>query len=207
MKKYIALFALLFTVAFAFASQSFASDTYSDLDKAPWAEEEILYLTSENIIDGYPDGRFGPNDPLTRNQAVKMLVYDLYPNVEPTSNPGFPDVSTSNFYYEMIAVGFEKGLINGYPDGTFRGKDQITRAEAAHMLDNAYDISRGLNNGSFPDVRGLWAEESITDLASKNYINGYPDGTFKPGEPISRAEFSKMLAGILDNSVRVISIK
>ena len=94
----------------------------------------------------------------------------------------------------MTAMGF----MEGYPDGTFRGDSTITRAELAAVLARLsrteYDAS---NQSSFTDIEGHWAEEAITHIEQFNWIVGYEDGTFRPDEPITRAEVVTMINRVL----------
>ena len=183
-----------------------AETTFEDLHKTPWAKDEILYLSDQGIIDGYGNGLFGPKDPLTRAQAVMMLVNHLYPETSASGKPGFNDLSTSNFYYEAIAVASEKGIVNGYPDGSFKPYGKISRAEAVHMIHHAYGIERQPDsNVTFTDLKdGDWHTAPVLDLASQGIINGYHDGTFKPENNIIRAEFSVALAYTLNDDLRPV---
>ncbi|REJ08787.1 S-layer homology domain-containing protein [Halobacillus trueperi] len=179
-----------------------AEETFHDLDQTPWAKEEILYLNDEGIINGYGNGLFGPRDPITRQQAAMMLVNDLYPNETPQSHPDFSDLDKDSIYYEAIAIAEEKGLVSGYPDGTFRGSAPITRAEASYMIDQAYDVQGTDHTATFNDLEYHWAKESIEELASLQIINGYRDGSFQPQKSIIRAEFSVILAFTINEDLR-----
>lgn len=86
--------------------------------------------------------------------------------------------------------------INGYPNGTFKPDQSITRAEFAKILSKAYAIKPTGEIG-FKDANTHWAKDSIAALAQNKIINGYPDGTFKPERPISRAEMVTMLARLI----------
>lgn len=200
------LYSFTFLVVLSFAllisANVSAAKSFTDLGKVKWAEDEIYYLSENNIISGYPNGKFGPDDKITREQAALMLVNALYDDEVATENPGFSDVNTSNFYYRAIAIAKEKGLIKGYTDGTFKGDNYITRAETASMIDNAYKVTRGNAKVSFSDVPNDWYTNSVLDLASNKIINGYTDGTFKPDNHVTRAEFSVILAYAIEPSFR-----
>ncbi|MGI5948705.1 S-layer homology domain-containing protein [Peptoniphilus sp.] len=93
--------------------------------------------------------------------------------------------------------------IEGYPDGTFKPSDNMTRAEAAKMF--ATLINGGTNFGTskttkFTDASNDWYSEAINYVVEKGFINGYEDGTFKPNEKITRAEFAKMISGYIKDS-------
>ncbi|NLK08458.1 MAG: S-layer homology domain-containing protein [Firmicutes bacterium] len=101
------------------------------------------------------------------------------------------DISTSWAKSDIESL-VQDGVINGYPDNTFRPENPISRAEFAKVLANAFHFEPS-GRGDFPDIRGHWAEKDINALIEKNIIQGYPDGTFKPNAQISRAEMVTML--------------
>ncbi|WP_394218234.1 S-layer homology domain-containing protein [Halobacillus trueperi] len=195
--------ALSLTFVFSIFSTSVsAADSFPDLDQASWAKEEILYLHEEGIINGLPDGTFGPKENVTRAQVAVMLVRDLYPNETAENEPPFSDLSKSAYYYDAIAVAYEKGIMKGDGDN-MRPQDPISRAEAVVMVDRAYDIERDGEVSGFPDANDIsWATESILDLSSQHIINGTPGGTFEPFQNITRASFAKVLAATIEPSFR-----
>ncbi|MBA2133858.1 S-layer homology domain-containing protein [Capillibacterium thermochitinicola] len=90
-----------------------------------------------------------------------------------------------------------QGILHGYPDGTFRPDQSITRAELAKTLAVAYGLNAAGDQGQFPDAKGHWAENYIAALAEAKIITGYPDGSFKPEAPVTRAEMVVMLTRLL----------
>lgn len=174
-----------------------ADETFTDLSSVSWAEEAIYFLNEREIINGYGNGRFKPNDKITREQAALMLVRELYPNETSATTLEFTDVDADSIYYNAIAVAVDHGLFEGYPDGTFKPKDPITRAATAKVLALAYNLKG--TEAQFIDLnKAPWAAEYIKALASNNIVNGYEDRTFRPNNTITRAEFSLSLARILD---------
>ncbi|WP_349408701.1 S-layer homology domain-containing protein [Pseudalkalibacillus sp. SCS-8] len=208
MKKFLSFFIVFaFVLSLINHSQVSAHSHFTDLDKVPWAQEHIYYLSDLGIINGYGNGKFGPNDKITRAQAALMLVKALYPGEKASKDPGFKDLSKDNFYYNAIAVAADKGLITGYPDNTFRHAANITRAETAVLIDRAYNIARNGTATGLTDLDSVpWATESILDLSSANIITGYTDGTFKPKNNITRAEFSVVLSRTIRPSGKTIKI-
>ncbi|MDI3279934.1 MAG: S-layer homology domain-containing protein [Bacillota bacterium] len=86
----------------------------------------------------------------------------------------------------------QTGVIKGYPDRTFRPDRSITRAEFATILAKAFHLDPA-HQVSFKDVRGHWARSYIAALAEQGIIQGYPDGTFRPQNKITRAELTSMI--------------
>ena len=116
-----------------------------------------------------------------------------------SANTGFTDVVESDSHYENILALQKAGVINGYPDGTFKPGKAVTRGQAAKMLVGAFALEKGQVDSPFTDVAASNEyHEAIQTLASLEIINGYSDGTFKPNEPITRGQFAKILTKILD---------
>lgn len=91
----------------------------------------------------------------------------------------------------------EQGILNGYPDGSFRPDQSITRAELAKTLATAYEFATAAPKSQFTDTQGHWAKNYIDALAEAKIITGYPDGSFKPEAPVTRAEMVVMLTRLL----------
>lgn len=87
----------------------------------------------------------------------------------------------------------KKGAIGGYPDGTFKPKRSVSRAEIAKIIAEGFDIKSADTIGGLNDIVGHWGEVSIRRLASNGIIKGYPDGNYRPNAPVSRAELAKMI--------------
>lgn len=116
----------------------------------------------------------------------------------------FTDITETTSHHENINLLFKQGVIDGYPDGTFRPLQVVTRGEAAKLLAKATESHFQLLNDEggknaifFSDVNPshLFFEE-IGSLAQLHVINGYPDGTFKPEHSLTRGEMAKMIREI-----------
>ena len=111
----------------------------------------------------------------------------------------FKDVPTSNFHYEDISKLTKLGIINGYPDGTFKPTVEITRGQVAKILSGILKLdTKNIKDPGFKDLKktdNYYAE--IAALREANMINGYPDNTFKSEEKITRAHFAIMIKAAL----------
>ena len=107
----------------------------------------------------------------------------------------FSDVDPSHWAYLYIEAIAGAGLTGGYPDGTYRPENQVTRSEMAVFLLNALGITPGPLSGvpSFSDIDGHWAEIYIEELYDQNITGGYPDGTYRPENRVTRAEMAVFL--------------
>lgn len=94
-----------------------------------------------------------------------------------------------------------KGIISGYPDGSFRPTQTINRAEALKIIFETVGISADADsNSGFPDVASSeWFAKYVTKAKRSSIVGGYPDGRFRPGQEVNRAEFVKMALSALPN--------
>lgn len=115
---------------------------------------------------------------------------------QPAKAREFTDLDPNADYYKPVLDLANRGVINGYGDGTFRPHSLVTRGQAAKMLALALKLdTSNVSNPGFKDVQpGTELYPYIAALASKGIISGYSDGTFKPNQPITRGEVAKALA-------------
>ncbi|MFJ7826452.1 S-layer homology domain-containing protein [Psychrobacillus sp. NPDC096623] len=166
--------------------------------------KEIDYLTELKVINGYSDGTFRPSAKLTRAQAVVMIMRSIGmpESVAHIKDPGYYDVTQSSFGYKEILVASSAGIISGKSKTHFDPTGHITRAEMAKVVGNAFKLE-GVYELGFKDVsRDYWASSYISSLATNNITVGYNDGTFRPTQPIDRAQFSAFLARIMKPNFR-----
>ncbi len=106
----------------------------------------------------------------------------------------FLDLQDSNKYYDPVMVLAEKGIINGYPDGSFRPYNSVNRVEALKLIFEAVGKKLSLGRLPFKDVdENAWYSKYLYTAYKKEVVNGHPDGTFKPSDTVNKAEFFKML--------------
>lgn len=153
-------------------------------------------LEHKAYIEGYA-GEFRPDGYLSRAEAVTILARLIRPDRDysKTDITRFIDAS-EKWYSEEINYLDGKGLIDGYDDGKFYPDKYITRAEIAKMLGIYLKEDKGRD--SFYDVKDSFAKNYIGGLYDRNIINGYPDGSFKPDNKISRAEAVKIFNRAFD---------
>ncbi len=207
MKKFIAttLGALLLTASMMPTMQVKAKEPFSDLEGLG-AKNDIMYLYEKNIIGGFEDGTFKPNQPITRAQVSSMLVkaldYELIEN--PTVN--FKDVTNKSGYYRILATVSEKGILRG-DNGYMRPNEPTTRGQMAAILRRSFDLPLE-KQATFVDVSPANGFSSDINSIAKNRITGgYQDGTYKPANSVTRAQFSSFLVRALDDKMKVSSYK
>ncbi len=159
------------------------------------SKEEI----SGGYVNGYQDGTFRPDNAITRAEVAAIMAKTVnYKKEEDKSytNTPFSDVARSEWYADDIGFVASLGVIAGYKDGTFKPNSNITRAEFVTM---AMKIDRVVNSSkSFKDMSDAdWYAEYVKSAAEKGYATGYLDGTFRPNNPITRAEAVTIINSII----------
>ena len=152
----------------------------------PEIEPETPTVSELPYMFGYPDGTFRPNAQLTRAEFA-AIVHRLLNNSQNHSNIGFPDMQ-GHWASNSISFMAYNGFMIGYPDGTFRPNQPITRAEVATVLANVRQLTNFTDNGLLSDIDNHWARQFILAVVNAGAIVGYPDGTFRPDNYITRAE-------------------
>ena len=169
------------------------SSIFPDVLGQKWYTDEIEYLYKNRIVKGYPDGNFRLLDSVTRAEAVTMLGRALKLSGE-QSNTVFIDVPFEHYASGYVNNATNDNVIEGLPDGTFQPLSPITRGDVAVILQRAFEYPN-VSDKYYSDVtEGNYYDEAINAMAAQNISNGYPDGTFKPDQNISRVEFSVLLS-------------
>jgi len=149
---------------------------------------EIEWGVDAGLVQGYADGTFRPTGDFTR-QAMAAWLYRHAGSPEgPFETPGFPDVAESHPFYTEIMWSASVGITDGYPDGTFRPTDLVTRQAAAAFLFRASGAEpHPTKETGFSDVDPThdFASE-IAWLVSEGITHGYDDGTYRPTAPVTR---------------------
>ena len=145
---------------------------------------------------GYPDGTVRPHSNISRAEVATIffrLISDEYrAEIWSQENP-FRDVALERWYNNSISTMANDGLLLGYGDGTFRPNKAITRAEFATIVSRFMNATVTGDTEVFSDVGGHWAAIAINSIAYGGWVNGYPDGTFRPDNLITRAETAAII--------------
>jgi hypothetical protein len=174
-----------------------ADATFPDVPSSHLFFEEISWMIDEGIATGYADGTYRPTATLTR-QATAAFLFRLAgePPFDPPDVPTFSDIPTTHTFFEQIEWAASVGLVNGYPDGTFRPAGVISRqALAAFLYRAAGEPAFGEpSTPTFPDVpttHTFFTE--IEWLAATDIGGGLSDGTFRPGATVTRQSMAAFL--------------
>ena len=145
-------------------------------------------------IIGYPDGDVHPQGNITRAEVATIFFRLLRDPVRTqywSQTNGYSDVPGNKWYNNAISTLSNMGIICGYPDGTFRPDAPITRAELTKIAAGFFSDPRvtATYDGRFSDVHGAeWYISYLMTALEEGLIEGYPDGSFRPNRPITRAE-------------------
>ena len=192
------VFVLVFTLLLSTAS--FALDHMPDDIDNHWANTMIQELFEEGVIKGYSDGSFRPDQTISRAEFVALI--NQYFKIENESQSiSYSDVKDEDWYIKHISTAVSTGYVLGYDDGTFRPNDPITRQEAALIiarLANLQSSTEISTSNGFSDAANIsnWALNAINSLLENAIMSGYPDGSLKPTQFITRAEAVALLCKV-----------
>ncbi|MBO7748444.1 S-layer homology domain-containing protein [Paenibacillus sp. MWE-103] len=146
-----------------------------------------------------PDQDATPETPVLHDAVDGASVKDRIGKALADATPvAFSDVPAASWSASAIALAAKAGFVEGYADGSFAPKKNVTRAEFAAMLAKALGLGEAAPE-SFTDVKAdHWAHGAIGALKALGFINGYGDGSFRPNQPITRAEMIAILARVID---------
>lgn len=149
------------------------------------------------MITGYADGSFHPEAKVSRAEFAVMLTKAF--GLTGSQGTGFSD--THGHWASMALAALQQhGVIQGYADGSFHPKQEITRAEAVAMLARLTSYVPG-TPAPFSDLPASWAAEPINAFANAGIVSGKGNGAFKPKESASRAEAVVMIVRLMDKLV------
>ena len=171
-----------------------------DSPNKPTTKAPALTLNTEDhfaFINGYPDGSVQPEGNVTRAETAAILyriMGDACQSYYKTNSSSYSDVARGDWYNTYVATLENAGVIaDTRTNGKFRPNDAITRAELASMIAQFAGLESA-SAAKFNDVGSrYWAAEEIAIAAKMGWINGYPDGSFRPDRNVTRAELMAMV--------------
>ena len=173
-------------------------------------DDHFLYI--EGYPEDYRTGEYSDNEDLwpvkpqgniTRAEVAtifyRLLKDEVREEIETDVN-SFPDVNADDWFNVTVSSLANMGAISGYEDGTFRPNEPITRAELAAMAERFYEaFDAEYEEGTFLDVEGdEWFADAIAAAKELGILGGYPDGTVRPNNNITRAETCAIVNRVLE---------
>ena len=167
-----------------------ASTTFPDVKPADYFYDAVNSLAERGVVNGFPDGTFKPNQSVTRGQAAVIIAGVLGLDTQNVKKPGFKDVTTANTYYGAIAALANAGIINGYPDGTYKPGEPVQRNHMAKIIANAFDLepTSGAKN-PFTDVHRNYVGY-VTALYESGVTTGRTATTFGGNANVTRGQLA-----------------
>lgn len=158
-------------------------------------ETETLNMHDKYIV-GYPDDTIRPDGDMTRAEAIAVLARLQNLDLSDKSANIYKDTEENLWYNGAINAAFKAGYLLEKEGENVRPNDKITRAELALLISHVDKKNSAV--APFDDVKGHKFEAAINQAYGNERIKGYPDGTFKPDNPITRAEVATMLNKLYD---------
>ena len=174
------------------------NEKFTDLASAEWALEAIHSLSGKNIINGKGDGKFYPNDNITREEFVKIIVL-AFDVAYAAAECDFDDVDVNEWYYPYVAGAFQNGIVNGISNLEFGTGAPITREDVATILyrvmedTDVTEQDSGVLEFTDSDDISQYAKDAVETLNNLGIVNGMEDLSFQPKEFCTRAQAAKMI--------------
>lgn len=176
---------------------------FDDVTEDHWAAKVIDSLAKQGLMKGKEEGKFMPEEQITREEFVTILLRSIGEEAEPKETR-FSDVQKSDWFSGYVEKASELGLVKGYADGSFGAGQEITRQDMAVLLLKAAEITgkelpvltspqKFTDDGQIAD----YAKTAVTKLQQAKIINGMEDGSFAPSRYATRAEAAQILFSIL----------
>ncbi len=166
---------------------------FKDLANSHLAYNAIMELTGQKIINGFDDKTFKPENAVTRGQAAAIINRVLKLNA--SKKVTFKDLNANSSFYKDIAAMQEAGIITGFPDGTFRSNDYLTRLQMAVILQRAFGTDKLVKSASlekvYKDVAPEhWAAEAIAAIYKTDKTKVFKTDSYRSSDNATRADFS-----------------
>lgn len=174
---------------------------FSDLGGAAWAEKAIEALAERGVLSGKGDGKFYPNDTVTREEYVKIIVeaMDIH---EKNAKVAFNDVASSRWSYSYIASAYKANIIQGTNGAEFSPAGEMSRQDMAVIMKRVADhlgIELKGSSATFTDDASIasYAKDAVKALSGAGIINGTGNNTFSPRATVTRAQAAKVVYELL----------
>ena len=168
---------------------STAEHRFRDVPNSAWYDDALDWAVEKNMVEGYPDRTFRGDVRLSRAQYV-MMMWRLAERPAPTSQVSFKDARAPSWFTVGMTWAVERGYMTGYPDGTFRPGDAMSRAQAVMTFWRARQ---------FDDVApSAWYAPALDWGRFRGVVDGYEDHTYRPLNPVDRAETASILFRAMD---------
>lgn len=183
---------------------------FTDVEAGYWAQGYIQALASQNIIAGFPDGTFKPDEPVTRAQFAAIIA-KAFGSQAKRSATNFKDVKSSFWAYKVIQTAYQGDFLSGYPDGSFKPNQQIPRVQALVSLASGLNLASSSSSyvNYYSDASQIpgYATGSIAAATARQLVVNYPTlKQLQPNRPATRAEVAAFVYQALVNAGKAQAI-
>ncbi|KAF6578339.1 fibronectin type III domain-containing protein [Paenibacillus sp. EKM212P] len=171
---------------------------FSDIDRI-FNKEKINVLADLGIVKGTTHTLFEPNRPVTRMEFTSMLVRSLKLPLETDVTLGFEDINPSAWYVDLLKTAIKDQVARGFSSREFGPDRVINREQAAKMVNNIIKATPQQESSAYSDSSQIveWARKDVLGLTEINLVQGYPDGSFRAKQEVTRAEAAEMIYNML----------
>lgn len=176
------------------------SVVFSDLAGYDWAKNAIEKLYKKGILAGVGNEQFAPGELITREQMAKIICTAFKMSGTDAEYTAFNDMDSAKWYAPYVKAVSQNGIMNGIGDNQFGIGQPVTRQDFAVIISRLLNTSQIDDNLSFTDFDEIsdYAKQSVLQLASKNIITGFSDGSFKGKQPCTRAQAAVIIDRALE---------
>lgn len=178
------------------SAQAQAQTNFSDVSISYWARPFIEKLAEKNVIKGFPDGTFKPDEPVTRAQFA-AIVRQAFERNASRQYQGFADVPSNHWAQPAISKAYSTRFLSGYPDNLFKPNQEIPKVQALVSLASGLDLEPKAPPkqvlSSYKDAADIpdYANQGITAATESGFVVNYPNANFlNPNQQATRAEIA-----------------
>ena len=181
--------------------QKIRAHIFSDVPSDFWAANSISTVTKANLMKGYSDGTFRPNQPMTREEVAALFNNITDDGTAAFLSSKFKDITSDRWSALAIESVARKNIISGYGDNTYKPEKYMSRQEFAVVADNyihylgyTTEDPTALDNIAYGDQKFVapWAQDAVRELAYLSFTNYAPGTLFNPEKYVTRAEAAEI---------------
>ena len=181
--------------------QKIRAHIFSDVPSDFWAANSISTVTKANLMKGYSDGTFRPNQPMTREEVAALFNNITDDGTAAFLSSKFKDITSDRWSALAIESVARKNIISGYGDNTYKPEKYMSRQEFAVVADNyihylgyTTEDPTALDNIAYGDQKFVapWAQDAVRELAYLGFTNYAPGTLFNPEKYVTRAEAAEI---------------
>lgn len=177
-------------------SSTLEARLFNDVSETHEFYEAISYLVQKGTVQGYPDGTFKANNTVSRVESLKFIFSGLDQGIQSGLTARFSDTETGQWYSDYLATAYSVGVVQGYPDGSFKPTQGVNRVEFLKMIFTAVDdfeLDPVVTEDPYSDVNNLSWYAPYVQYAKEKNIFPIEGDYFYPGDPMSRSEVAEVI--------------